>query len=159
MLSTKAARLLSLAKINSVLHSTLRMNHEKMWRSSVSVQFLCVIRGFRSAPAVQGRVQMCVFFFTGRRRRRGASEPITAARGRVECELLWIWKNGQFITHIHHSYPKGESFGCTLIWLANAWPWCETEDHQWGGEERGSLPGKGELSVGEKSGRSGDCTG
>lgn len=56
------------------------------------VQFLCVNRRFQSAPVVRGRIQMCVFFFTVRRGRRGASEPITTARGRVVRGLLWIWK-------------------------------------------------------------------
>lgn len=49
--------------------------------------FLCVIRAFRSAPVVQGRVQMCVFFFTGRRRRRGASDqsPPPGGGSSVNC--------------------------------------------------------------------------
>lgn len=130
-----------------------------------NVTFLCVgsipVRnsGFPKRSSCAGsRPDVCVFLYGATKTAR-SFWPITASRGRVERELLWMWKNGQFITHIHHSYPNGESFGCTLIWLANAWPWCETENHQLGGEERGSLPGKGELSVGEKSGRCGDCTG
>lgn len=80
-----------------------------MWRHSMSVQFLCVIPCFQSAPVARGRIQMCVFFFTVRRRRRGASEPITTARGRVVCGLLWIWKMDNlprtFIIHIPTGRP------------------------------------------------------
>lgn len=130
----------------------------KTRRTSTLVQFLCVIRCFQRAPVARGRIQMCVFFFTVRRRRREAREPIATAWGRVVCGLLWKWKMDSFNTHNHHSHPNGETRACTLNWLANARPWCEKEDNQ-RGEERGSPPGKGELSVGLKSERSEDRTG
>lgn len=71
----------------------------KNGRNSTLVQFPCVIPCFQSAPVARGRIQMCVFFFTVRRRRWGASEPITAALGAGRVWTVVVMENGQFSTH------------------------------------------------------------
>lgn len=104
----------------------------KMRRPCMTVHFLCVIRCFHGAPVARGRIQMCVFFFTVRRVRRGASEPITSARGAGRVWTVVVMENGQFNTQVYHSYPDGKSCAITLNRLAGAWPWCEEENHQRG---------------------------
>lgn len=107
----------------------------KTRRPSMTVHFLCVIRCFHGAPVARGRIQMCVFFFTVRRVRRGASEPITTARGAGRVWTVVNMENGQFNTRVHHSHTDGETCAFTLNRFADARPWCEKENYQ-RGEER-----------------------
>lgn len=100
---------------------------------------------------------VCVFLYCATK----TSRSLWANHHRPGAGRVWTvvdMENGQFNTHIHLSYPDGKTCARTLNWFANARPWCEKENYQ-RGEERGSPPGKGELSVGEKSERSGDRTG
>lgn len=118
----------------------------------MSVQFLCVIRCFQSAPVALGsHPDVCVCLYGATK----TSRSLWTNHYRPGAGRVWTvvdMENGQFNTHIHHSYPEGETCACTLNWFANARPWCEKENYQ-RGEERGSPPGKGELSVWEKSER------
>lgn len=114
----------------------------------MSVQFLCVIRCFQSAPVALGsHPDVCVFLYGATK----TSRSLWTNHYRLGAGRVWTvvdMENGH--THIHHSYPEEETCACSLNWIANARPWCEKENYQ-RGEERVSLPGKSQLCVGEKS--------